>query len=76
MSSLSIMRITVMWSAVISIIALGLALMHCSARSLTPVSIVCLISLHFIITKLIFFALIKLDKSCSGNAFKLILKVA
>lgn len=71
------MRITVMWSAVISIIALGLALMHCSARSLTPVSIVCLISLHFIITKLIFFfALIKLDKSCSGNAFKLILKVA
>ena len=50
------MRITVMWSAVISIIALELALMHCSARSRTPVSIVCLISLHFIMSKQIFLA--------------------
>lgn len=48
------MRITVMWSAVISIIALELALMRCSARSLTPVIIVCLISLHFIMSKQIF----------------------
>lgn len=70
------MRITVMWSAVISIIALELAVMHCSARSLTSVSIRCLVSLHFIMTKQIFFALIKLDKSYSGNTFKLILEVA
>lgn len=50
------MRIAVMWSAVISIIALELALMHCHAKSCAPVSIVCLISLHFIMSKQIFLA--------------------
>lgn len=51
-----------MWSAVISRIALELALMRCSAKSRTPASIVCLISLHFIMSKQIFFGLIKLDE--------------
>lgn len=45
------MRITVMWSEVISMIALELALIHCRAKSRTPVSIMCLISLHFIMSK-------------------------
>lgn len=66
MSNLSVMRITVMRSAVISVIAVELALMHCSAKTHAPVSIICLISLHFIMSKQIyfffFFGIIKLDE--------------
>lgn len=56
------MRITVMRSAVISVIAVELALMHCSAKTHAPVSVMCLISLPFITSKQIFFGLIKLDE--------------
>lgn len=43
------MRITVMCTYFHN--CTKLALVHCSARSLPPVSIVCLISLHFMMSK-------------------------